>query len=51
MPYETQKNSQNEQERSVCICLDKINYLEGYKINKPVSGLLIYRRVMPSAER
>ena len=27
------------------------NYSEGYKINKPLSGLLVYRRIMPSAER
>jgi len=24
---------------------------EGHKINKPLSGLLVYRRIMPSAER
>ena len=27
------------------------NYSEGYKRNKPLSGLLVYRRIMPSAER
>ena len=27
------------------------NYSEGYKINKPLFGLLVYRRIMPSAER
>ena len=27
------------------------NYLEVYKINKPLSGLLVYRRIMPLAER
>ena len=27
------------------------NYSEGYKINKPFSGLLVHRRIMPSAER
>ena len=27
------------------------NYSEGYKINKPLSGLLLYRRIIPKAER
>ena len=27
------------------------NYSEGYKMNKPLSGLLVHRRIMPSAER
>ena len=27
------------------------NYSEGYKISKPLCGLLVYRRIMPSAER
>ena len=27
------------------------NYSESYKINKPLSGLLLYRRIMPKAER
>ena len=27
------------------------NYSEGYKINKPLSGSLLYRRIMPKAER
>ena len=27
------------------------NYLEGYKINEPLSGWLVYRRIMPLAER
>ena len=27
------------------------NYSEGYKINKPFSGFLVYRRIVPSAER
>ena len=26
------------------------NYSEGYKINRPLSGLLVYRRIIPSAE-
>ena len=31
--------------------LEKLMILENYKINKPLSGLLVYRRIMPSAER
>ena len=27
------------------------NYSEGYKINKPLSGLLVYGGIMPLAER
>ena len=27
------------------------NYSEGYKMNKPLSGLLVYWRIMPSAKR
>ena len=27
------------------------NYTEGYKINNPLFGLLVYRRIMPKAER
>ena len=26
------------------------NYSQGYKINKPLSGLLVHRRIMPSAD-
>ena len=39
------------------ICRDDLrafalrNYSEGYKINKPLFGLLVYRRLMPSAKR
>ena len=27
------------------------NYLEGFKINKPLHGLLVYRKITPKAER
>ena len=30
---------------------DKKNYSEDYKINKPLSGLLVYRRIRPFAAR
>ena len=37
------------QEQSTSVALR--NYSEGYKINKPLFGSLLYRRIMPSAER
>ena len=47
----------NETRKNPQICRDNLhafalrNYLEGYKVDKPLSRLLVYRRIMPSAER
>ena len=43
---------QGKPKKTVHLCVFALrNYLEDYKINKPLSGLLVYRRIMPLAER
>ena len=46
---ETRKNRHNMQERSTWVPLG--NYWEGFILNKLLSGLLVYRTVMPLTER
>jgi len=43
------KNPQNMQEWPTCLPWEII--WKGYKINKPLSGLLVYRRIMPSGSK
>ena len=46
---ETRKTPQSMQDRSTCVGLEKLS--KDYKINKSLPGLLVYRMIMPSAER
>ena len=45
---EIRKNSQDINERSSCVRLEKLFRGLG---NKPLSGLLVYQRIIPSVER
>ena len=45
------KKKSIECKETIYIALTLTNCSEGYKINKPLSGLLVYWRIMPLAER